>query len=114
MPVYEYTALDIKGKKASGIIDAESSFAARQKLRDSRVFPISIKETDDISIRDKAKTFSLYIPFIRVRTSEVSMMTRQLTTLIGAGFPLVTAIDALIPQTKSHAFKKVLSQIKDS
>jgi len=114
MPVYEYTALDIKGKKASGIIDAESSFAARQKLRDSRMFPVSIKETDDTSIRDKAKTFSLYTPFVRVRTSEVSMMTRQLATLIGAGFPLVTAIDALIPQTKSHAFKKVLSQIKDS
>jgi general secretion pathway protein F len=61
MPVYEYTALDIKGKKASGIIDAESSFAARQKLRDSRMFPVSIKETEDTSGRGKARTFSLYV-----------------------------------------------------
>ncbi len=41
-------------------------------------------------------------------------MTRQLSTLIGAGFPLVTAIDALIPQTASKAFKPVLVQIKDA
>jgi general secretion pathway protein F len=42
------------------------------------------------------------------------MMTRQLSTLIGAGFQLVTAINTLIPQTKSYAFKKILARIKDS
>jgi general secretion pathway protein F len=42
------------------------------------------------------------------------MMTRQLSTLVGAGFPLVSAIDALIPQTKSKAFKKMLARIKDA
>jgi general secretion pathway protein F len=41
------------------------------------------------------------------------MMTRQLATLIGAGFPLVSALDALVPQTKSHGFKKILAQIKN-
>ena len=44
MPVYEYSALDNKGKSLSGIIDAESAFAARQKLRGSRIFPVSITE----------------------------------------------------------------------
>lgn len=42
------------------------------------------------------------------------MMTRQLATLVGAGFPLVSGIDTLIPQTKSQVFKKDLAQIKDS
>jgi general secretion pathway protein F len=42
------------------------------------------------------------------------MMTRQLSTLVGAGFPLVSAISTLIPQTKSNIFQKTLSQIKDS
>ena len=41
-------------------------------------------------------------------------MTRQLATLISAGFPLVSAIDALIPQTASKAFKPILAQIKDA
>ena len=42
------------------------------------------------------------------------MMTRQLSTLVGAGFPLVSALDTLIPYTKSQGFKRVLAQIKDA
>jgi general secretion pathway protein F len=41
-------------------------------------------------------------------------MTRQLATLLGAGFPLVSALYTLVPQTRSHSFKRILSQIKDS
>ena len=37
MPVYEYTALNDKGKKLKGIIDAQSTAAARQKLRESDI-----------------------------------------------------------------------------
>jgi general secretion pathway protein F len=42
------------------------------------------------------------------------MMTRQLSTLVGAGFPLVSALDALVPQTKSEGFVKIIAQIKDA
>ena len=48
MPVYEYIALDPKGKNISGIVDADSAVAARQKLRASNNFPVSIKEVIDI------------------------------------------------------------------
>jgi general secretion pathway protein F len=37
-----------------------------------------------------------------------------LATLVGAGFPLVSALDALIPQTRSKVFKKILVQVKDA
>ncbi len=114
MPVYEYTALNQKGKTTSGIIDAESSLGARQKLRSSKIFPVSIKEVKDSSAQKEPKSFSIKSPFSRIRPAEIAMMTRQLATLVGAGFPLVTAIDSLIPQTKSQFFKKVISQIKDS
>jgi general secretion pathway protein F len=114
MPVYEYTALDIKGKTVSGIIDAESSPSARQKLRSSKIFPVTIKEVFDTPTKKKSWFSSLESLFVRVRPSEISIMTRQLATLVAAGFPLVSAIDALIPQTKSQVFKKHLTQIKDS
>ncbi|MCP3950770.1 MAG: type II secretion system protein GspF [Desulfobacterales bacterium] len=41
-------------------------------------------------------------------------MTRQLATLLGAGFPLVTALDTLIPQTGSALLKKTLARVKDA
>jgi len=114
MPVYEYTALDIKGKTVSGIINAESSGAARQKLRVSRNFPVSIKEVRDTATIKAPSSFSIVRYFTRVRPHEVSMMTRQLATLVGAGFPLVSALDTLIPQTRSQVFKKILAKVKDS
>jgi len=113
MPVFEYTALDDRGKSTSGIIDAEGAQAARQKLRTSGIFPVSIKETQEAQPKKEPGTFSLASRLSRVKPVEVAMMTRQLATLIGAGFPLVSALDALVPQTNSHGFKKILAQIKN-
>ncbi|GBC64067.1 type II secretion system protein GspF [Desulfonema ishimotonii] len=114
MPVYEYTALDAKGKTISGVIDAESAPAARQKLRSSKKYPVSIKETLDAPARKGSRLLTLSGTLTRVKPAEVSLMTRQLATLVGANFPLVSALDTLIPQTKSQGFKKILAQIKDA
>jgi general secretion pathway protein F len=113
MPVFEYTALDVRGKTTSGIIDAEGALAARQKLRTSGIFPVSVKETYESAPKKESSSISLSSRFSRVKPVEVAMMTRQLATLVGAGFPLVSALDALVPQTKSHGFKKIMAQIKN-
>lgn len=114
MPVYEYTALDINGKTVTGIIDAESSPVARQKLRTSKIFPVSLNEARKIRSKKEGTSLSGLSLFQRIKPSEVAMMTRQLATLVGAGFALVPALDTLIPHTKSPGFKKCLAQIKDS
>ena len=116
MPVYEYTALDAKGKMTSGIIDADGARTARQKLRASGIFPVDVKETQEKETTEikttRVANLSRYLR--RVKPAEIAIMTRQLSTLITAGFPLVSAIDALVPQTKSHRLKTVLAQVKDA
>lgn len=114
MPVYEYKALTTKGKTTSGIIDAESPLAARQKIRAASVFPVSITEIHDTPAKKEPRSFSIARYIQRVRSSEVSVMNRQLATLVAAGFPLVSAIDILIPQTRSKVLKRQLAKIKDS
>jgi len=114
MPVYEYNALDKKGKTVSGIMDAESATAARKKLRAQETFPVSIKEALDSKASRKYSFFSLPYALVRVRASEIALTTRQLATLVGAGFPLVSALETLIPQTKSNALKKTLVKVKDA
>ena len=115
MPVFEYRALDKKGKSISGIIDAESSLSARQKLRASRIFPVSVNEVDnEISGKNTSGLFADSSLFSRISASEISLYTRQLSTLVGSGFPLVSAIDALVHQARSPVFKKKLARIKDA
>jgi general secretion pathway protein F len=113
MPVFEYTALDAKGKTTSGIIDAEGAHAARQKLRLSGKFPVSIREAQEAQTKKVSRSFSPGAWFSRVKPSDVALITRQLSTLIGAGFPLVSALDALLPQTNSYALKRILARVKD-
>jgi general secretion pathway protein F len=50
--------------------------------------------------------------FTRVRPAEVAIMTRQLATLIGAGFPLVSALESLTAQITSPGLKKIIASIK--
>ncbi len=115
MPVYEYSAINHKGKNTTGVIDADSPVVARQKLRASNIFPVSVREVLETAALEKVsrRWFPTKL-FNRIRPSEVALMTRQLATLVGAGFPLVTAIDAILPQTRSQGLKGHLSKIKDS
>jgi general secretion pathway protein F len=112
MPVYEYTALGVKGNTISGIIDADNPSGARLKLRTAGIYPVTVNEVSNLP--PKYVFTSFFKRFQRADTLELAMMTRQLGTLMNAGFPLVNALDALIPQTRSFQLKNQLTRIKDA
>ena len=112
MPVYEYTALNDKGKKLKGIIDAQSTVAARQKLRESNIYLTDLQESSGAK-KDSPLKQPLGGLFRKVGSREVTVMTRQLATLLGAGLPLVQSLATLIAQTSHPQLKTILSQIKE-
>ncbi|MDA3787903.1 MAG: type II secretion system inner membrane protein GspF [Desulfobacula sp.] len=117
MAGFEYKALSSKGRKISGIIDAESTAAAKSKLRQKNIFPTSLNKIESDSVAKDRKSqpfFPGFGLFSKVSSSELSMVTRQMSTLLSAGFPLVKAIATLIPQTRSKTMQKVLSRVKDA
>jgi len=113
MPVYEFSALTSAGKKTKGIIEADSLTAARQKIRGQGQYPVEIKETTTRAISTKMPLFSMQLGQT-VKQQEIHVATRQLATLIGAGIPLVPALNGLIEQTANRSFKTILAQIKDA
>jgi len=113
MPVYEYQALDKKGKNIKGIIDAESELQVRSKLRSSGKYPVSIKVSRGRSGITGRKSDTIGF-FERVRSDEINVMTRQLATLLGADIPLIQALTSLVDQTGNTALKKVIAQIRES
>lgn len=114
MPVYEYTALDGSGKSINGIIDADSATAARQRLRGSGIFPVEIKETSSKPKDLRSRQISVSALLKRIKPGEISVATRQLSILLGAGVPLVGSLDALISQIVNPPFKKTMAEIKES
>ncbi len=114
MPVYEYRALDGAGKSRDGIMDADSPIAARQKLRETGLFPVSVKESAS-SAKGSSSTQTVRWSFLnRVKLTELSVATRQLAILLGAGITLVACLEAMLLQVSNPAFKRVLAQIKES
>jgi general secretion pathway protein F len=114
MPVYEYKALDTTGKSLNGIIDADSAVVARQKLRGSGIFPVEVKETSSRARDLPSRQVTLSTLFKRIKSGEVSITTRQLSILLGAGLTLVSSLEALISQHANPVLKKILAQVKES
>jgi general secretion pathway protein F len=116
MAVFEYRALNAKGRKVSGIVDADSLPVAREKLRAGQLFPVTLSQLSERGDKTGGSRFGLdRIPVISGITSpEVAMVTRLLATLLSAGFPLVRAVGTVAGQTRSRALQKVLSRVKDA
>ena len=110
MPVYEYKAFDKRGKSVSGIVDADSGQEARLKLREKDYFITEISETSETSAR-AAREIRL---FSRVRPMEVSLLVRQIATLLNAGIPLLEALTAVIEQQENRGLQKILSQVREA
>jgi len=113
MPVYEYIALNAGGQRLKGIIDAGGVAAARQKLRETDLFPTELKE---LSGKEREEGLAHRLSggvFKKVGLREIAVLTRQLATLLGAGLPLVPSLTTLVNQTSHPVLKKTLSQIKE-
>lgn len=113
MAVYEWHGVDVKGKTAKGIRDAESAKTLHALLRKEGILVTSIEEEAKARTRTKREV-NLQQLFQRISVLEVAMVTRQLSTLLRSGVPLVEALSAIIEQLDKPALKKAFAQTRDS
>ena len=95
------------------MMDADSIREAKLKLRSQGMFVSTIEE-ETRGIAHPLKDITLRGILGRVRMEDLTVMTRQLSTLVGASIPLVDALSALYEQTDSPAMKKTIAQVRDS
>lgn len=113
MPVFEYQALNNRGKQVSGNIDSDSDRAARQKLRSQGIFVTKIN-LSTAEAKKASRDIRAYFQTDKVSTLELAIATRQLATLFNAGLPLVSAMHALADQTESHTLKRIVVAIREN
>lgn len=111
MPVYEYKGRNRAGKKVKGIETAESKNGLRQALQGKGIFVTEIYEGKGQRKRS-SKDVDLSKMFERVTLADIAMLTRQMSTLLRAGIPLVDALTALTDQTEKEDLKRVLSDVR--
>jgi general secretion pathway protein F len=106
------------GKVARGHLDAESSRSARSRLRREGIIVTEFRETsaDALARAGSGPRFNVKVslPSLqRVSPMDLALMTRQASTLVGAGIPLVDGLRALTEQTENARLKSALGQVRD-
>jgi len=111
MPVFDYKALTASGEQVTGIIDADSLADARSKLRQKRLFPTDVTESDEkVDLRSDQAISRI---FQRIKPMDVAVFTRQMATLLGSGLQLVQGLNALIDQLEKSPLKRVIIGVRD-
>ncbi|MEM8757972.1 MAG: type II secretion system F family protein [Planctomycetota bacterium] len=119
MPTFAYEALTDKGKTQKGTVDASSVEEAQAKIKADGYFPSSIREQKvkgkgkakaDGGAKKPAKKSSggVTLPFAKVKTKQLTLFTRQLSTLQDAGLPLLRSLQILESQMKPGLLKNTL------
>ncbi len=117
MPEYKYSAIDRNGAQTSGKIEAASDEQARQKLM-ARGLMVTTLASDGSAaksvVASSAPKKSRFTFGAKVSDEDVTIMTRQLATLIVAGLPLLRALELIHKQERNPHFKEVLGNIAES
>jgi len=109
MPLYEYRGLTKDGKNTKGILDSENLRAARLKLKKDGIYVVDIKDKKKSSGQKKSGIRKTG----KVPVKDLSLMTRQLATLIKANIPLVDALTAVSEQVENPVLAEALADCKN-
>ena len=109
MGSFTYTALNKDGRSVSGNLEAADKAAVSQLLTKQGFKPLLIKEKK--SGFDPNNLQFSFLKSKKVKTRDLVVFTRQLSTMINAGVPLVRSLNTLNEQTQSPKLKEVLTAV---
>ena len=111
MPIYVYKGYDSKtGAARKGKVEADSPKAARVKLRQRE--KIIVSEIKEEASLEKVRTTNRIFDR-KVKTLEISIMTRQFATLQNAHIPLDESLKALTAQVEHVVLRNTLQAVRE-
>ena len=103
MLTYRYEARNtISGEKVKAKVEADSDQAAAKLIIAQGLTPI------DITLEKSRNNLGI---FNKIKTKEKVLFSRQLSTLINAGLPLVQSLRSVSEQTTAKPLKAVINQV---
>ncbi|MFH2122811.1 MAG: type II secretion system F family protein [Pseudomonadota bacterium] len=106
MPVYLWKGVNSQGVKRKGEVESPDQAAALAHVKRLRIQDITIKEKP----KDLFENIAFFKP--KVTGKDIVVFTRQLSTMIDAGLPLIQSLEILAKQQDNSTFKNVLTAIK--
>ena len=109
MPTFKYSARDVRGTAVNGNIEAPSQNEAIALLRSRNFNAINVAAPGIL----EGITAYFKDMGVRARTEDLVIFTRQISTMISAGIPLLDALVIMTEQIQHAPFKAVITKISD-
>lgn len=108
MPAYKYRARDKLGKAITGVMEASGYEMVAGQLDGLGYIPVSIQEKKkDIISLDFLQRYR------GISLEDLILFSRQFSTLVSAGIPLLTGLDSLAEQSENKRMKEVINTIRN-
>jgi len=105
MEAFQYQALDSAGRTVSGVVQADTARQARSQLRAQGLLPSTI---GPVRARERARQRWARA----IKPAELSLVTRQLATLLGSGLTMEQSLNALIESANEPLTRETLTGVK--
>lgn len=102
MPIFQYSARDNAGQLVRETLAFNSEISLREYLRKNNLFVVEIAERRRSAFQGMRR---------RVGLADLILMTRQIRTMLNAGMPLVSGLEALSEQAPNPRLSEVLTQV---
>ncbi|MGK2938579.1 MAG: type II secretion system F family protein [Solirubrobacteraceae bacterium] len=107
MSTFTYTVLDSTGSQSRGEVEAETLQSVTDQLRQRGLIVLNVGE--------KRQSKEIELPWSgRIKSADLTIMTRQLSTMVSSGMSILKALNVLERQTESDKLKKILATVRRS
>src|SRR3954452_22327304 len=107
MANFGFKALDLAGVSTRGELEADDKQTVASQLRGKGLIVLDIEEK-----KSAADVGELLAGFKRVKAQDLTVATRQLSTMVSSGMSLLRALYVIEEQTSSDKLKEALQQIR--
>jgi type IV pilus assembly protein PilC len=107
MNTYTFKAIDLAGVPARGELEADSKQSVTDQLRERGLIVLDINEE-----KTTLSTVDLFDRFKKVKSHELTVMTRQLATMVASGMSILRCFHVLEDQTENEKLKEILADVR--
>ena len=111
MAAFAFEAVNAKGKTQKGVLEGDNARQIRQQLREQQLIPVSVEQVKEQTKKGASSfEFTLFKP--RISAGELSLLTRQLATLVEASLPIEEALLAVAEQSEKPRQKNMMMAVR--
>ena len=111
MAAFEFQALDANGRQRKGVLEGDSPRQIRQQLREKGWAPLNV--TAVVEKEQKQAAAMGGFAFKRgLSAMQLSLLTRQLATLVQAGLPIEEALRGVAEQSETGRIKSMILAVR--